>query len=164
MTNSINATTFILGSKEVKAKVQIAIGEKVSDTGKVSPVYASFSIPQSPTLPIVDINSAMKRLSQIPAINVSVPQEKDGKVNLQLRPTMAGIRLAVLVCFLREIDYKPLGISDNEVNEHLAACGIKSNVKSKSKSKSKQVDATQADATQGGRETVLADAMNGVPA
>ena len=166
---TVNATTFVLGGKEVKAKIQIKVSEKVSDTGKVSNVYASFSVPQSASNPITDINSAVARLCVVPSINVSIPQEKGNDVNLQLRPVMSGIRLAVLVCFLRQLDYAMLGITSDEVKEHLKACGLTDNVnvnvksKSKSKSKSKAKASDDASDATGTRENILADATNNVP-
>lgn len=169
--NPVNAMTFVAGSSEVKAKVQIAVGEKTSDAGKKSYVYASFSIPQSPTFPILSIEDAVKRLANVPAINVSIPQEKGMLVNLQLRPTMAGIRLAVLVCYARQLDYKPLGLTTDEINEHLVACKLtkiaNGNAKAKAKAKAKASDETPSETPTdmpSDRQTVLDNAMESVPA
>lgn len=164
MSNQVNAMTFVAGSSQVKAKMQIAVGTKESDTGKVSYVYASFSIPQSPTFPILSIEDAIKRLANVPSVNVSIPQEKGMVVNLQLRPTMAGIRLAVVACYARQLDYKLTSLSTDEINEHLIACKLTPIGKAKGNGKKKTTQDETENNVPNERQTVIADALENVPA
>ena len=146
---SISAIESILsGSESVEATVRLAVGVKLTATGRETNVYASIRLGK---LSASEVSQTAKDrdagllviLATRPLVNVSLPSASGSSLVCNLRPVMTGERAAVAFAILSGRTV-PASIPADRVNAHCVACKLdvpaSASVKGKGKSKAKDAD------------------------
>lgn len=96
MLHASTVSVLISSAADCPTAVRLLVGTKVSDSGRASPMFASFRLPL-PCLTVADVCATLRKLGAAP-VNVTMPRETvSGHVVLQLRPVYSGNVLADVV-------------------------------------------------------------------
>lgn len=127
----MSATTLesiLSGSASIEATLRMAVGRKLTPTGKETLLYASIrmgrlSADETQAVAIDRDMALLVKLSKTALVNITLPNVKDATLSIQLRPVMLGERCAVLFA-IKSGRSIPSHIPSARVREHCAACKL----------------------------------------